>query len=425
MSQEKDALYSDNAVARKIDNGMSVTLERLPYLHSATAGVWIKSGSANETEGQAGISHFLEHLFFKGTKTRTARQIMEPIESRGGHLNAFTSREYTCVYVKTLDKHIATGIEILADVIKNSTFCDLEKERNVVLEEIASIEDVPEDHAHDLLSRRMWPDHPLGQSVSGYEETVARLALQDVQKYYRAWYRPRGMYFSIAGNYDEKAVLDQVDSEFGGLAPSSSLKRGGAPTFNPGIERVERDIAQNHICLGFPGPTVSDPKRYVYDILSSALGGGSTSRLFERIREDEGLAYSIYSFHSCFFAAGMFGIYAAVAPENFDKTIALIFEEVRKFRDKPITKEELESNREHLKGSMLMSLESTFNRMSRMAKSMLYYKRLLGIHEVIEALDAVTVDDVTAAARDMFQPGQCVMVVLGPVNGTPIESIPL
>jgi predicted Zn-dependent peptidase len=420
-----DEPYTDHAVARKLDNGITITHERLPYLHSATAGIWVRSGSANEPAEHAGISHFLEHLFFKGTKTRTAHQIMEPIESQGGHLNAFTSREYTCVYAKTLDNHIATGIEILADIIKNSTFCDLEKERNVILEEIASIEDVPEDFAHDLLTRRMWPNHALGRSVSGYDETVSRIALADVQNHYKAWYRPCNMYFSIAGNFDEHAVLDQVCREFGALSPSSPPKHSEAPEFASGVELADRDIAQRHYCLGFPGPTVFDPRRYVYDVLSSALGGGSTSRLFERIREEEGLAYSIYSFHSCYFTAGLFGIYAAVAPENSERMLTLLFDEVRRFRDHPITEQELENNREHLKGSMLMSLESTFNRMSRMAKSMIYYNRLLSIPEVIQALNAVTVADVYQVAQEILRPDRAAMVVLGPSNGVPLKGIPL
>ena len=417
--------YTDNAVARKIDNGLTITLERLPYLHSATAGIWVKTGSANEREEHAGVSHFLEHLFFKGTKTRTVRQIMEPIESRGGHLNAFTSREYTCLYVKTLDDQLATAIEILADILKNSMFNDLDKERNVVLEEIASIEDVPEDYVHDLLTRRMWPNHPLGRSVSGSQQTVSALVLKDIQNYYKAWYRPRNMYFSVAGNFDEAAVQDQVFHELGGLPPSSSMKHSGPPDFCAGMEVVERDIAQNHFCLGFPGPTVSDSRRYVYDILSGVLGGGSTSRLFERIREDEGLAYSIYSFHASYFTAGTLGVYAAVAPENFEKTLGLVFEEIRKLRDHPISETELDNHREQLKGSMLMSLESTSSRMTRMAKSMIYYKKLLSIQAVIKALDAVTVADVNQLAQDIFQPGTCAMLVLGPITASPIKDIPL
>ena len=309
--------------------------------------------------------------------------------------------------------------------MKNSTFADLDKERNVVLEEISSIEDVPEDFAHDLLMRHLWPTHALGRSVLGDEDTIASINLQQVLDYYKAWYRPRGMYFSIAGNFDEDAVLDQVRNEFGCLPPSSSVKPDDPPAYGRGVLKVERDIAQDHVCLGFPGPTVTDPRRYTYDVLSSALGGATTSRLFQRIREDEGLAYSIYSFHSCYFMAGVLGVYAAVAPESFKKTADLTFEEIRKFRDNPIPEEELDRNREHLKGSMLMSLESTFNRMSRMAKSMIYYQRLLSIQEIINALDSVTGDDVHQVAQETFTPENCTAVILGPADDTTLEDIAL
>lgn len=422
---EKTTPYADNAVARKLDNGMTVTMERLPYLHSASAGVWIRTGSVNETKKNAGISHFIEHLFFKGTQTRTARQLVEAIESRGGHINAFTSREYTCVYVRTLDTHIANGIEILADIIKNSTFCDLEKERNVVLEEIASIEDVPEDHIHDLLAQRLWPNHALGRPVTGYHETISNVTLEDTQGYYRKWYRPRNMYFSIAGNFDDGAVLDQVCSEFGCLRPSGPIKLAGPPKPETGIEVVQRDIAQNHFCLGFPGPAVSDPRRYAYDVLGNALGGSSTSRLFNRIREEEALAYAIYSFHSSFRSTGIFGVYAAVAPEKFQRTLALSCEEIRKFRDDGISEEELHNSREHLKGNLLMALENTFNRMSRMAKSMMFYRRVVGLGEIIDAVDGVSTDDVRELALDIFRPEKCASVVLGPAKGDAVQEIPL
>lgn len=425
MPKMQTSPYADQVVARKLDNGMTVTIERLPHVHSASAGIWIKTGSANEAEGHAGISHFLEHLFFKGTTTRNARQIIEPIECTGGHLNAFTSREYTCIYFKTLDKHIATGIEILADVIKNSTFADLEKERNVVLEEIASIEDVPEDYAHDLLAEYMWPDHALGRPVSGYDRTVSKFSLDDVHAYFKTWYHPRKMYFSIAGSFDERAVLDQIYQAFGTLSPRAAAKPLDAPAFHSGIRVVERDIAQNHLCVGFPGPTVTDARRYTYDILCCALGGGSTSRLFQRIREDEGLAYSIYSSHSAYFTAGAFNVYAAVAPESFEKTLALSFEEIRRFREEPMTEQELEINREHLKGSLLISLESTFNRMARMAKSMMYYKRMLSIEEILASLDAVTIEDIRQLAQEIFQPERCAIIVLGPTNVSALKEIPL
>jgi len=417
--------YDDDAVTVMLDNGLTVAFEHLPYAHSATAGLWIKTGSANEPETACGISHFLEHLFFKGTPTRNARQIIEPIESRGGHLNAFTSREYTCVYTKTLDRHIATGIEILADVIKNSTFAEMNKERNVILEEIATIEDVPEDFVHELLALRMWPGHPLGRSVSGYAETVATIGMQDIRQYYADWYQPANMVFSIAGNFDIDAVMKQVAEEFGSLEGKPLLPRPGPPTLASGIGIADRDIGQNHFCFGFPGPTVADERRYMFDILWSTLGGGSTSRLFQRIREDEGLAYSIYTFNSAYITSGMFGVYAAVAPESFGRTVSLAFEEIRKLRDQDVPPEELELNREHLKGSMLMALESTFNRMQRMAKSMMYYGRLVSLEEIVASLDAVTPDHMAALARDIFQPDKCSVAAVGPAEHAPMTEIEL
>lgn len=418
-------LYSDDAAAISLENGMTVTFEHLPYAHSATAGLWIKTGSANEPKAITGISHFLEHLFFKGTPTRTARQILEPIESRGGQLNAFTSREYTCVYTKMLDRHIATGIEILGDVIKNSTFAEMEKERNVILEEIASLDDVPEDLIHEMLALRIWPDHPLGRSVSGYADTVSGITLEQIRQYYGEWYHPADMYFSVAGNFDKDAVLAQVTNEFGQLKARPLLPRPGPPSFASGIEVADKDIGQNHFCFGFPGPTVSEPRRYVYDVLWCALGGGSTSRLFQKIREDEGLAYSIYTFQSAYFTTGMFGVYAAVAPENFARTVDLSFQEIRKLRDDGIPADELELNREHLKGSMLMSLEGTFSRMQRMAKSMMYYGRMLSIDEILASLDAVTAEDIVALCRDIFQPDKCNVVAIGPAEHAPIMEIGL
>jgi predicted Zn-dependent peptidase len=408
-----------------LDNGLTVTYEHLPYLHSATAGLWIKTGSANEPREITGISHFLEHLFFKGTPTRTTRQILEPIESRGGQLNAFTSSEYTCLYTKMLDKHIFTGLDVLADILKNSTFAEMEKERNVILEEIASLDDVPEDLVHEILALRMWPDHPLGRSVSGYAATVEAITLDMIKQYYAEWYHPANMYFSIAGNFDVDAVLDQVQREFGQLHTKQPLPRPGAPSFASGIDLVDKDIGQHHFCFGFPGPTVAERRRYVFDVLWCALGGGSTSRLFQKIREDEGLAYSIYTFNSAYFTSGMFGVYAAVAPENFAKTVDMSFEEIRKFRDDGIAADELDLNREHLKGSMLMSLEGSFNRMQRMAKSMMYYGRLLSIDEVMTSLNGVTAEDIAEVSRDIFQPDKCQVVAIGPAEGAPITEIAL
>lgn len=408
-----------------LPNGMTVCMERLPYLHSASAGIWIRTGSANERPEENGIAHFLEHLFFKGTKTRNVHEIMESIESRGGQLNAFTAREYTCLYVKVLDKYTATGIEILADIVKNSLFNDLDKERNVILEEIASVEDTPDEYVHDLLAEQHWPNHSLGRSISGSAESVTALDYDAVVDFYQRWYRPENMVFSIAGNIDTAAVLAQLRREFEPLPASAAPEVGEPAAFQGGSRLVERDIAQSHITLAFPAPTLYDERKYAYDMTSNILGGGSTSRLFERIREDEGLAYSIFTFDSFYMRAGSIGIYAAVAPQQLGKTLDLTFEELRKLRDEGIPAEELEMNREQIKGGMLMAMESTFTRMARMAKSIMYYGKLIPMSEIIERVDGVTGEDIQACAQAIFQRDQCAMLVLGPASGALPEQVAL
>lgn len=418
--------YANSAVSLKqLPNGLTVLMEPLPYLRSASIGVWIKAGSANEDAKQAGISHFLEHLFFKGTTTRTTRQIMEAVESRGGHLNAFTSRDYTCLYAKMLSDHVGRGIEILADITRNSLFNDFEKERNVVLEEIASIEDVPEDHVHDIFTEFIWPGHPLGRPVTGYIDTLAAMTLDDVRAYYATWYRPQNIILSIAGNFDPDAVLQQFQDGFEAMEPGPVPPVAGPATCASGTRIEDNDIGQHHVCFGFPGPGVHDDARYAYNVLSSALGGGSTSRLFDKIREEAGLAYSIYTFNSHHWHSGHMGVYAAVAPENLNQCLDLCAGEIKRICDDPLSEDELALNREQIKGNMLMGLESTFNRMTRMAKSIMYYGRVVGVDEVIARIDAVTAGEVQHAARACLSADTCAMVVLGPAKGVTVKGLPL
>ncbi|MCC6795190.1 MAG: insulinase family protein [Candidatus Hydrogenedentes bacterium] len=415
----------DTSSIHKLDNGLTVLLEPLPYLRTAAAGVWIATGSANERPEQAGVSHFLEHLFFKGTSKRTARQLMEAIESKGGHLNAFTSRDYTCLYAKMLGEHVGTAIEILGDIVKDSQFFDFEKERNVILEEIASMDDVPEEHVHDLLTRNYWPNHPLGTPIAGSKETMTAMTPEDVRGYFQHWYRPDNLIVSVAGCFDEAVVLAQIQEEFSTLAPGNVKQPESVPTFTAGVQQIDNDISQDHLAFAFPGPGIHDERRFTYNMLSNALGGGSTSRLFETIREQEGLAYSIYGYHSSYWRAGMMGVYAAIAPENLQKTVDLSFGEIRKLREEPLPAQELELNREQLKGSVLMTLESTFNRMTRMAKSYMYHNRILPVDEIIAGIEGVTAEQIQQLAQDRYTADQCALVVLGPKNGTTLESVPL
>jgi predicted Zn-dependent peptidase len=411
------------AQVRQLGNGMRILMEPLPYLRTVTAGVWAVVGSANEQPRQAGVSHFLEHLFFKGTLTRSAHDLMAAIERRGGHLNAFTSRDYTCLYLKALDAHVGSAIEILADIVKNSQFFDLEKERNVILEEIASIDDVPEEYIHDAYASRHWPGHPLGHPVAGWLDTVSGLSLDDVRGYYGQWYKPENLLVSVVGNFDPDEVFAQLAEHFEDLPAAPTPERYGPPKAAPGFEYLERDIAQDHLCFGFPGARASDPRRYVYELLSSVLGGGSTSRLFEKVREDAGLAYAIYTFTSSYFTSGTLGVYAAVAPENLVRALELCVGELRDLRDNPLDEEELALSREQIKVGVLMALESTSNRMSRLAKSMIYHGRIVPVDEIIAAVDAVTAEDVQSLAQELFRTELCTTVVLGPPEGHRLEEL--
>lgn len=418
---------SQQSLAPKVhtlDNGLTVVTERLPYLRSVTVGVWIATGSAMESKKLSGISHFLEHLFFKGTHARTSREIVDLIESKGGHLNAFTTREYTCLYAKTLDTHVEDAIEILGDIVNNSIFCDLEKERNVVLEEIASGHDVPEDHIHDVLTTRMWPNHPLGRPIAGSIDSVSRIGLEDIKAYKDTWYQAGNMYVCIVGNFDETAVTEQVTKEFSNLAAGTPQAPVSGPANHSGVETIARDIAQNHLAFAFPGTQIKAEDRYVYDILSSALGGGSTSRLFEVIREKEGLAYAIYSFNSAYLTNGMLGVYAAIAPENLALTLDLCANELRRFREEPMSDDELISNREQLKGGLLLALEGTFSRMARVTRSLMYFGRIMSVDEILQGIDAVNAEAIQQLAQRIFTNETCAMAILGPENGS-VPEFPL
>lgn len=398
----------------RLDNGFTIAMEPLPYVHSATFGLWIKTGSAAEDPREAGLAHFLEHLFFKGTKTRTVHEIMDAIERRGGYMNASTSREYTTLYVRMLEEHIGAGIEILFDILNNSLFTDIEKERGVILEEIASIEDTPDELAHDLLSEFHWPNHPLGRPISGYTKTVSGFTRQDFLRFYSTWYTPSNMVFSIAGKFNPEEVLRQVEAAMASIKSQDPPQMAGMPHFQPGIKTVHRPISQAHIGIAFPGPSATDQDRFQCSMLTGILGGGSTARLFECIREREGLAYSVYAYHTNHISTGMMGIYEAVAPNNCERAIALTLDELSRIRQEPVKAEELECARQQLKGSMLMAFEGTYARVSHMAKGLLFKGRVTPVEEIVADIDAVTIDGLLEYAANHLTQDSCAMLVLGP-----------
>jgi predicted Zn-dependent peptidase len=414
---QSQPMLEPSPYVHELPSGLTVVLEPLPYVRSISLGVWIRAGSAFEAPAQAGVTHLLEHLFFKGTAHRSAHDLMDAVESRGGYLNAFTTRDYTCLYIRALDTQAAESVDILADILRHSTFSDFEKEKRIVLEEIASAADIPEDYAHDLFLERLWPGHALGRPVAGYADTVANLTPEAVHAYARRWCAPENLIVSCAGNIDPDAMLTLVERAFDGMPSGGEPAAYGVPEAAAGLHVHEREINQSHFCLGFPAPAVADEHRYVFELLANVLGGGSTSRLFERIREEAGLAYAIYAFNSHFLGSGTLGVYAAVQPGNLDHALELTCNELRDIRDRPIPQAELDTNREQLRGGLLMGLESTFSRMSRMAKSMRLFGRVIPVREVVSRIEAVTVDDVREAAGALFHASRCLGVILGPQTG--------
>jgi predicted Zn-dependent peptidase len=406
-----------------LSNNIEVITERLPQFRSATLGVWVRVGSVNETREINGVSHLLEHLFFKGTKTRTARQIMESLEGVGGSANAFTSREYTSLYSKILDTHVDLAAEILADVLLNSTFRDLEKEKAVVAEEIQSYIDAPEEHVMDMLSAVMWRKHSLGFTITGSKRALARLNLEVVKKYYHTWYVPSNILIAAAGNFNSDSLKDLFEKHFGGLRGADNRRDYEPPKVRAQKKLFHRKIGQAHLAIGLPGVCANDPRRYPLNLLVNILGGSSLSRLYQRVREDEGLAYQVSSFISSYEKTGLVGVYAALSPKHTQKAADIIFEEIASLKKKKVPDDELRSAKEQLKGNIVLSLESTSGRMTRLARSVLALDRVENLRTVMRKVDDVSADEILALAGELFTDDDLNVVTLGPIKKLEVREL--
>jgi predicted Zn-dependent peptidase len=384
-------------------NGVRIVLEQIPTVRSVAIGVWIGTGSRNETEQNNGISHFLEHMFFKGTKTRTAREIAEAFDSIGGQVNAFTSKEYTCYYAKVLDEHAPFALEMLADMFFHSTFVEeeLQKERNVVLEEIKMYEDTPDDIVHDLLGKACYANHPLGYPILGTEETLRTFTSESLRGYMADYYTPDRVVISVAGNVDE-SFIHQVESYFGSFTAKRKASETKAPSFQPQKLARKKDTEQAHLCIGFNGLPVGHPDIYTLIILNNILGGSMSSRLFQEVREQRGLAYSVFSYHSSYQDSGLLAIYAGTGNHQLDLLFATIQETIEQLKEDGITEKELKNSKEQMKGSLMLGLESTNSRMSRNGKNELLLGRHRSLDEMIEEINSVTVEKVNELARTIF-----------------------
>jgi predicted Zn-dependent peptidase len=400
-----------------LSNGIRVLTERIPGVRSAAIGVWVRQGSAHEDPELMGASHLLEHLVFKGTRNRTAREIALALESLGGSLDAYTSREHTSYQARVLDQHLPLAVDVLADLVLNPLLRDqdLDLEREVVLEEIATVEDTPDDLVFELHGTRFWSGHPYGNTILGTRETVGGMSGQSLRDLHASRYSGRNIVVAAAGHVQHPDVVEQVEGLFGGLpsgSPAPSLPEIPPPP--AGDDQVERPSAQTHLVFGGGIPGHSDPLRYPLVLLSSALGGGMSSRLFQRVREELALAYSVFTFQSFYSAAGVTGVYVGTRPPSTQRAVDAVREELALVAAGGLPPEELDQVKQQVKGQIMLSLESTGARLFRLAGFALHGEPFITLDEILAKLDAVSEAEVANVAREFFSPDGLFLLRLGP-----------
>lgn len=409
-----------------LSNGLRVILEPMPYLRTAAFGVWIKVGSSNETIENNGISHMIEHMLFKGTKNRSAKQIADETARIGGDMNAFTSKECTSYYVTTLSEHLSHAIDMIGDMINNSLFPydALRKERSVIIEEIDMYDDSPEDLVHEMLQKRIWDKHPLGYQISGTKKIVRRISREDIIEFMERYYVAERMVISVAGNFDENLVMEQLEVIFGNInKQSDTITDPDTPKFHRLIWKKEKDIEQLHLNLAFQGVSYQNDDRFVYSILNSVYGGSINSRLFMSIREEMGLTYSIYSYGSSHEHTGLHHIYAALSPAQTMPVVYKIIEIMEDMKANGITEEELSMTKEQLKTEIIMGNETAKSRMNSNAKAILLRNQILSQDEVIRKVNQVTLEDIQQCANKIFNFKESAMSLVGNMEGVNIREL--
>jgi predicted Zn-dependent peptidase len=399
----------------ELDSGIRVVTESVPSVRSIALGFWIRVGSRDEDDTQAGISHFLEHLLFKGTERRTAEQIAQIFDGFGADVNAATSKENTILYAHFLDEHLDEAFDVMADMLLRSTYADIDSEREVVLEEIAMYEDEPQDKVHDVLSHAIFGEHPLGRPVIGRGDVISSLTTPDVATYHDTRYVPPQIVVAAAGNLEHDTILRQAEAKLARDGAGSPPSPGsGPPPASPARAAFHsKETEQYHICLGGLGIKRDDERRFTLSVLDAVLGGSSSSRLFQEVREKRGLAYAVYSWASQYQDTGQVGIYVGTRQDNVDEAMTVIGTELQRLQDDPISEEELQRAREHVKGRIALSMESTASRMQRLGRSVLMGVPLLSLDEVIEAIDAVDRDQLLALAREFYAPAALSAAAIG------------
>ncbi|MEA4925377.1 MAG: pitrilysin family protein [Syntrophomonadaceae bacterium] len=406
-----------------LNNGAKLVIEDIPYVKSAAVGVYIKIGSRYETSSLAGASHFLEHMLFKGTPRRSARDIAETMEGMGGQLNAYTGKEYTCVYARALDEDIYAAMEIVFDMLLHSTMepKEFDTERSVIMEEINMYEDTPDELIHDIFARKFWDGDPMGNSILGTAESITGMNRDELYRYYKKYYVPANFIVAVAGNVDTARIKDFVEAKLNECEPAASLTPLEQPAKSqPFVNLVAKDVEQIQISLGVPGLSYRDENRYTQNVMNSILGGGMSSRLFQKLREELGLAYSVYTYPASYSDTGLFSFYIGTSASRVPMFCAALSEQLQLFVDKGVSREEINRTQKLMKSSISLGLESVMNRMTRLGKSILMYDQVVPPEEIIARVYAVEPDMVQQMAQNLFKPELFSIAAIGSDDALPI-----
>ena len=404
-----------------LNNAIRIISHEMPDHRSVSLGIWVENGSRHELHQQNGISHFIEHLLFKGTERRSAARIAEEMDAVGGVLNAFTAKEHTCYYAKVLDENLPLAIDLLTDIFLHSVFDgeEIERERSVILQEISQAEDTPDDYVHDLFSLDFFKDHPLGRPIAGRSETVAKFRREDFLNFFRARYQPPRVIVSVAGHVRHEAFVEAMAERLGSVTypsekPDSTLLEGEvAPQTMSGVFQHSKPLEQVHLCLGVEGIHQSHPQRYTAYVLNTLLGGGMSSRLFQEIREKRGKAYSVYSFMSAYKDTGYLGVYAGTNMESVEEVVELILKELQSLANGKIHEDEMSRTEGQLVGNMILGLESTDSWMSHIARNEIYFGKPITTDEIIGGIRSVSRDQVIELAQELFRSDRIALSLLG------------
>lgn len=411
-----------------LSNGIPVVMEYMPQFQSVSLGVWVKAGSINENEQNNGMAHVIEHMVFKGTGRRTAKDLADAMTEIGGNMDAYTTKEYTCFYTKTLHEHLYYAIDILGDMLTNSLMNeeDLQKELGVIAEEIDMYDDSPEDVVHERLQEVVWKNHPLGYLISGNKKTVQGFHRQDVLDFMAEYYTANRMVISLSGYFDEQKVLEDLEKAFGSVPGGNSDINNSLlenAVYYPSLYMQHKDIEQVHMIMAFDSIDYYDSDKYVFSVVNNLLGGNVNSRLFQTVREDMGLAYAIYSYGGSYEKGGLFHIYAAVQPEQIRLVIRAVLKIIDELKTKPVSERELHIVKQQVKTDLIISGESTYNRMSSYGKFFVHQEPIVPIEEVTAALQAVTVEDVRRFMCDYFDISTFSLSLVGDLSGMPQAEI--